>query len=106
MLKRYRGIASAVVACGLLSACAMAMSPVMGSLYTDVKGPLSATSSQANTKEGKSCANGILGAIATGDASIEAARAAGGITQISSVSYHTTNILGLYATFCTIVRGT
>ena len=93
------------VAVGTLSGCAVASSPVHGALYTDVKGPVAATAAQTHTKEGQSCANSVLGLVATGDASIEAARVAGGISQISSVSHSTMNILGFYATFCTIVRG-
>ena len=46
-----------------------------------------------------------LGIIATGDASIDAAKKAGGITNVASVDHDSTSILGLFATFCTVVKG-
>src|SRR2546428_6538724 len=88
-----------------LSGCAYAASPLFGGLYTKVNGPVNATSNQAGNKTGRVCANSILGIIATGDASIESAKRAGGITSVTSVDFESTSILGLYATFCTIVRG-
>lgn len=89
----------------LVFACAHAQSPVSGFIYTGVSAPVSATSNQAGSREGRSCASSILGIIATGDASIEAARRAGGISQISAVDEETTSVLGVYASYCTIVRG-
>ena len=88
-----------------VSGCAYAASPVLGGLYTKVSGPVNATSSQAGNKTGRVCASSILGIIATGDASIDAAKKAGGITSVTSVDFESTSILGLYATFCTIVHG-
>ncbi|HEY8369373.1 MAG TPA: TRL domain-containing protein, partial [Thermodesulfobacteriota bacterium] len=43
--------------------------------------------------------------IATGDASIAAAKANGGITEVSAVDHTARNILGIYGEFCTIVKG-
>lgn len=87
-----------------LSGCMAVASPAIGLLYTDVHGPVGATSA-GGSKEGQSCANSILGLFATGDASIEAAAAAGGVNTISSIDHHTTNLLGIFGTYCTIVRG-
>lgn len=56
-------------------------------------------------KEGQACVSSVLGAIATGDASLEAAKKAGGITQIAYVDHEQFSILGIYATSCTIVHG-
>jgi hypothetical protein len=70
----------------------------------DVKGPITATSS-VGTKQGQACARSYLGLIATGDASIEAAKRAGGITEVSVVDHHTTNVLGIVGDFCTVVKG-
>ncbi len=78
--------------------------PVQGWLYTGVSAGLS-VSAQAGPKTGKACASSILGIIATGDASIDTARRNGGITSISIVDEEMTNILGLYATHCTVVHG-
>ena len=70
-----------------------------------MKGPITATESAAATKEGKACARSYLGMVALGDSSIQAAKAAGGITQVSSVDHDSRNNLGIIADFCTIVRG-
>lgn len=43
--------------------------------------------------------------MATGDASIDEAKRAGGIKEIASVDYQVNSVLGIYAQFCTIVKG-
>ncbi len=83
----------------------MGRAPVTGFWYTDTHSAVAATSNQAGNRVGESCATSILGLIGNGDASIEAARRNGGITMISSVDDHTKSILGIYAEYCTIVRG-
>jgi len=85
------------------SACTHA--PVMGVLITSVTSGKAVTAQPAGTRVGESCASSILGLIATGDASIDTARKAGGITAIHSVDVSDLSILGLYASHCTIVRG-
>lgn len=77
----------------------------IGILYTGVTGPLSATAAGVGTKEGRSCATGILGLIAVGDASVAEAARAGGITRIATVSYEVTSILGIYTSICAVVTG-
>jgi len=57
------------------------------------------------TKTGQACASSILGIIGTGDASLSAAKAAGGITQVAHVDHDNFGILGLYASTCTVVVG-
>jgi len=84
--------------------CASARSPLTGMFYTSTQSGLAATP-QAGPKWGEACASSILGMVATGDASIEAARRNGGITSIASVDEKASSILGIYATYCTIVRG-
>ncbi len=134
---RALGVLSTLLACGLLvSGCATAMTPIWG-LYTDVKGPLQATSlaaggggqargtlpagtpadqqagaagttpttTAAPLKVGSATATSILGIVATGDASIEAAARNGGITRIHHVDHHTKNIVLLYSEFTTVVYG-
>jgi hypothetical protein len=84
-----------------------------GSLYTggqvpnaqvlnrlEVGGP-----GKTGDKKGESCLTGFLNAVATGDASLDSAKKAGGITEIHSVELHYTNILGLYVQACTEVHG-
>jgi hypothetical protein len=79
--------------------------PLHGGWYQDTTYPIAETSNQAGNRVGEACGSQILGLIATGDASVEAARRNGGITMVSSVDEATTNILGIYGKACTVVRG-
>lgn len=82
-----------------------------GSLYTGVQQPhgmdRNETSGAGKTgdKHGEACATGILYAVAFGDASLDAAKKAGGVTEVHSVEFHGTNILGIYMQGCTEVHG-
>ncbi len=89
----------------VLGGCAAGVQPVTGMLYSDVKGAYGATESPMYSKVGEATATSILGIVATGDASIEAACKSAGITKIHHVDYHTTNILGIYATHTVYVYG-
>lgn len=89
----------------LLSSCAMVKSPLVGTIYTDVKAPLIATSNSGSVKVGSAEATSILGIIATGDASIDAAAKSAGITKIHHVDEHVTNILGIFSTYKVVVYG-
>ena len=89
-----------------LSGCATAVSPVTGSLYSNVKAPMLATdSNEKPTKIGRATARSILGVYAVGDASIESAAKNAGITRIHHVDYQTQTILGVMADFTVIVYG-
>ena len=87
-----------------LSGCMAVYSPAVGVLYTEVWGPVDAGTA-VGEKEGTSCAESVLGLVATGDASIKEAARDGGITRIDSVDHYSQNILGIIGKFCTIVRG-
>jgi hypothetical protein len=103
---KWRGFVSiGVLGIGLtVTGCQPVHAPLMGVLYLDVKGPITATAA-GGTREGKACAQSILGMVATGDASIDAAKKAGGITEVSSVDHSSNSVLGITAEFCTIVHG-
>ena len=75
-----------------------------GGLYTDVSGAIGATSNPAGSKMGQSSSSGII-FVATGDSSIKAAAANGGITKISHVDYHVTSVIGLYSKTTVTVYG-
>ena len=60
---------------------------------------------KSGDKAGEACATGILGIVAWGDASLDAAKKAGGITDLHSTEYHDTNILGIYHQGCTAAHG-
>lgn len=77
----------------------------MGTLYLDATAGEAATSNSGASKSGEACASSILGLVGTGDASIDAAAKNAGITRIAYVDGKSTNILGIYATYCTIVHG-
>lgn len=96
----------ALLSAALLAGCAaMAVSPVTGGLYTDVRAPVTATASETWSKIGSASCASIFGLIGVGDASIKAACRDGKITKIHHVDYHSTNILGIYATYTVYVYG-
>ena len=89
------------------SGCAMVTGgngSAMGTLYSGYKMG-GAVGQGTGTKTGQACVSSILGLIATGDASISAAKEAGGITQIAHVDHENFDVLGIYAKTCTIVVG-
>jgi len=89
-----------------LSGCAFPVSPVgIGFIYTDVKGPVNASSNTKGSKHGQAEAMNILGIVATGDASINAAAGNAGITKVSHVDFKSWSILGLFSKFTTDVYG-
>jgi hypothetical protein len=87
---------------GLPSAMTVGL-PIPSVIYVDAAQPLQATGNSLGKKKGEACATSILGWVTTGDASIRAAADAAGITAIGAVDNNYTNILGVYAKFCTMV---
>ncbi|MCX7986327.1 MAG: TRL-like family protein [Bacteroidales bacterium] len=77
----------------------------MGSLYTNVKSPVTATSNSVSSKVGTASASSFMGIIATGDASIEKASKSAGITKIHHVDEEATSILGFIAKYKVYVYG-
>lgn len=88
-----------------LTACQIVYSPMAGTSFNETKYGNIATAETATTKEGKACGSSIMGWVATGDASIAAAKANGGITKVTSVDHSAKNILGIFGEWCTIVKG-
>ena len=104
-LKFVLTLAGISVAALSLSACQIVASPAAGTIFNETKYGNVATDESVASKEGKACASSILGWVATGDASIAAAKANGGITKVSSVDHSAKNILGIFGEWCTIVKG-
>ncbi|MCM1070136.1 MAG: TRL-like family protein [Alistipes timonensis] len=77
----------------------------MGVLYTGVTEGQIATSNSLGTKVGTSSSLGVLGLVSVGDASIQTAANSAGIKKISHVDVQKTSILGLYASYKTVVYG-
>jgi hypothetical protein len=93
-------------AAATMTGCAAYLPPeYSGYLYRDVSMPLSATENPTGEKVGTGTVTNILGLVVTGDASIQAAARAAGITKISSVSYKSTNTLGIVSTYTVYVYG-
>jgi hypothetical protein len=88
----------------LLNGCATGMSPAGVGLITDVKGPITATD-LSGSKQGKACAKTIIGLLISGDASIEAAKKAGGISKVATADYHTKGYYPFIGETCTLVTG-
>lgn len=90
----------------LVTGCVFTNSPVGdGAIFTDVRHPLMVGESTDTTKSAQACAVNVLGLIAAGDASIEKAKAVGGITNVASVDYRAVKFLMLFSQVCTIVTG-
>jgi len=90
---------------GFLSSCAYVMAPATGFIYTDLKAPFAVTDNTASSKVGTGEITSILGIVATGDASVETAAKAAGITKIHHVDYEAFNVLGIYAKYTIMVYG-
>lgn len=92
----------------MLSGCAMTgllSGTGKGGIYTDFTEAVAVTSNDGASKMGKACTSNILGIAAMGDASVDAAKKNGGISKVASIDGEVFNVLGLYGTYCTIVRG-
>lgn len=92
----------------VLNGCMIVDSPIKGVLGTEVIWGDIATGESANPgtlKEGKACAESILGLLARGDASVRAAKENGNIKEVTSVDHSARNLLNVVGEWCTIVRG-
>ena len=90
----------------IVSGCAFFSSPVgQGFIATNVRGPVAVTESEKGSKVGfASCVN-VLGMIAAGNASIDAAMENGGITKVHHVDKRVFSILFFFVKYTTIVHG-
>jgi len=102
-----RALTMGVIWIGIVSSvgCMIVDTPVMGVLGSRVRWGEFAQGDDSSHKEGKACMDTILGLIARGDASVRAAKADGGITEVSVVDHSARNFLNIVGQYCTIVRG-
>lgn len=100
-MKTTMTMALCAAAAVILTSCG---APRVGAIYTDVKAPVAA-SSGGGSRVGTATSTTYLGLVATGDASIAAAKRNGGITSVNSVDEHVKSILGIVTTYTTTVRG-
>ncbi|HVN40434.1 MAG TPA: TRL-like family protein [Myxococcota bacterium] len=101
---RKLGALMVLAACLPLAGCISVATPAIGILFTDVTYAADGQGA-IGAKEGKACAQSILGLIAQGDASIEAAAKNGGIKTVSTIDHSAKNMLGIIGDYCTIVHG-
>jgi hypothetical protein len=92
--------------CSLLFSGCASPYPV-GTLYTNLKLPVSVTSNQAGKGEkvGTAECQSILALVATGDASVQTAMNNAGITKIHHVDWEVENILGIIGKYKVTVYG-
>jgi hypothetical protein len=77
-----------------------------GAIYTNVQLPVTVTDNAGTPmKTGTAQATSILGLVATGDASIEAAKKNGNITKVYHVDWDAMNVLGIYGRYTVTVYG-
>ncbi|MDD5730845.1 MAG: TRL-like family protein [Candidatus Omnitrophica bacterium] len=102
---KYVGLVIVVLfSASLLAGCATPYP--YGAFYTEIKAPVASGDGAMNySKVGMAKSTSILGLVATGDASIKAAAANGGIKTIKYVDYEAKNILGIYGEYTTVVYG-
>jgi hypothetical protein len=92
----------------LLQGCYSApVVPPIGIVYTDIHAPLDtdANATPVTSKSGEAESMSILGLVATGDASVHAAAAAGGLQKVEHVDYYYFNVLGVIQRFRTVAYG-
>jgi hypothetical protein len=98
-------LVSAALAAALFSTgCLGVATPALGVFVTDVKGPIGVGDGVGTSKTGRACAQSIMGLVAMGDASIEAAKKAGGIKKVTTVD-HESKWTIVFGTYCTVVTG-
>jgi hypothetical protein len=105
-MKKLASLVGLVVLGSATTGCAfVTRAPVTGLVYLSTEQGESVASNDVGTKRGEACATSILGWVATGDASVASAAKAGGITKISHVDSTASDILLVYAEYCTVVYG-
>ena len=106
-MRRMLAVTAALIGVMGVTGCMIVDTPVMGVLGSRVKwGEFAQGDDRAGQKEGKACMETLLGLLARGDASVRAAKANGGITEVSVVDHSARNFLNIVGEYCTIVRGT
>ncbi len=98
-------IAGSIIATSMaLGGCATSVP--LGALYTELKLPVQATSNTGRVlKEGVATCKSILGLVATGDCSIEAAKRNGNISEVLYMDWHAENVLGIIGEYKLTVYG-
>jgi len=107
-MKKLVGYGSVVALAALLAGCVSPSSQggrVIGLLYTGVSTPHWVTPNTGAAKSGKASATSILGIVAVGDASIQAAASNAGITKIHHVDQKVQSFLFFWGQYTVTVYG-
>jgi len=86
-----------------VSACTMPASYLGYALVGETKQPIAANDAHGR-KIGRACGRNIAMIVATGDYSVEAAKANGKITRVATVDMEVRNYI-VFAEVCTVVTG-
>lgn len=108
MLKKLASAAAlGVVGIAMTGCLSVPVMPPQGILFNDYYAPLDFDQQESSVgmRSGEASTMSVLGLVAMGDASIDTAARNGGITTIHGADYHYFNVLGVYQTYTTIVRG-
>ncbi len=92
------------LAAGLTGCIGAPVVPPLGLIYTNIDAPLS-LAGEVGSRRGESTVISIAGLISTGDGSVKAAAAAGGITRVQRVDYEFFNLIGIYQRYKTVAYG-
>ncbi len=110
-MKKVSVILMAIVLGVVLTGCGGAMYPY-GGIFNKTTTPHPAErlevagQGKTGSKVGEACATGFVSVVALGDASVDAAKKAGGITDVHTVEFQNFSILGvIYQKSCTVVTG-
>jgi len=110
-MRRLMVLVAVTFACFTLVGCAgMITAPVVppvAMLYTGYQAPLDTDfdNTQMGSKKGEASVINVLGIVAVGDASAEAAAEDGRITNVMHADYSFLNVLGVFSKYTTIVYG-
>ncbi len=105
-MKRTHATLLALTMAALLAAGCASLYPV-GSAYTDVKLPVTATGQTLSStgKVGVAQCSSWFGMVAIGDASLERAMKNGNITRVHHVDWQARNIMGVVGLYKLVVYG-
>lgn len=100
----------AILAVVVLTLCSCYSAPVMppgGMIYSEIAAPLDvdANNTDMGGKTGWAETMSILGLVAMGDCSVEAAAKQGGIKTVKHLDYKYMNVLGIYQKFTVVAKG-
>lgn len=99
----FKRLLLAVLVLLFMVGCGSGFGP-QGSLFSSTKIGVYATDTNTSSR-GEACAFHVLGLVAVGDASVEAAASTGGISNVKTIDLESFSVLGFFGQLCTVVQG-